>query len=199
MTETFRITIPECPFSGRPIVLVAPGEPTKPGYRGPLTNNELLLLAAAVPNLNLFRLEIALRQAYHFGDDRIKELTWDEIQICCQRLIDAQNQPPKTATQKIKAPSEVDRIAYQLTRVYGLKGQDAAEMMYKEGLRNKKGGLIGQWDVSRWAAAYAAWLEQQGLPTEQAAPKAGKHVANVAAFAAGARTDGRKPHKKPEK
>lgn len=193
----FRITIPEKPFAGQSVVLTAAGEPTKAGYREPLSNNELLYLAAVVPDLSKRRLDAFLRRGYHLTGDELKALSWNDIGVYAQDYLESQNTTPAKPARKTKEPTDQEKVAYQLTRVYGLKGQDAADMMNKEGRTNKKGGLIGQWDVSRWTASYAAWLELQGLPTEKTTPKAGKTLVNADAFKLGARTDGRKPPQKP--
>lgn len=195
IVETFRITIPECPFSGKPIVFVAPGEPARKGYRETLTNNELLLLAAAVPDLSTRKLDAFLRRVYHFTGDELKNLTWNEIGVYAQDYLESQNTTPAKPARKTKEPPKEARIAYQLYCLADVGTQtEVARMMSRE-----LGRKIGQHSVSRWTTEYRAWLEQQGLPTDNAAPKAGKTLVNTDAFKLGARTDGRKPPKKPTK
>jgi len=101
--------------------------------------------------------------------------------------------PPR---KPMKEPGKECRIAYQLTRIQGLKQEEAAKMMTQEGYKAPKGGEIKSYHVSRWVSDWAKWLEFHGLPVERSAPRAGRTITNHDVIEQGARTDGRKPKKR---
>lgn len=185
----FRITIPNRPFSDAPVRLTDRNLPPEPGYRLPLSNNELLLLTAALPDLSLRRLDAVLRRVYQLTGDELRALTWDEIGVYLQDYLESQNTPPTRPAKKIKEPPDEARIAYQLYYASGIGTQSRiAELMSDE-----RGRVIKQHQISRWISAYKTWLEQQGLPVESTAPRVGRIISNSNAFSAGSRTDGRRP------
>ena len=85
--EFGRYTIPEKPFSGKPITITDNNyRPTK-GYRELLTEEERELLLKAMPELSDAGLEAVLRRIYNMGDERIKILTWEQIFTFCKDYI----------------------------------------------------------------------------------------------------------------
>jgi hypothetical protein len=92
------LSIPNRPFSGKPIKFIAGKNPPDGDYRLPLSDDELELLRTVVPGLSIRvvdstpelsdpRLELFLREYYHMGDSRIDTLTWTQILHACQRYL----------------------------------------------------------------------------------------------------------------
>jgi DNA-binding CsgD family transcriptional regulator len=108
LSEMKALAIPNRPFSGKPVKIIAGKIPPDGDYRQPLTESELNLLQQVVPGLSIRvvdskpelsdpQLELFLREYYHMGDSRIRTLTWANIFDACKSYV--QNQKKKISTQ----------------------------------------------------------------------------------------------------
>ena len=88
--EYGRHTIPEKPFTGKPIKITDSNYNPGEGYRELLTGEERKVLMEAVPELSDAGLEAVLRRVYNMGDKRIKNLTWKQIFAFCKDHINSQ-------------------------------------------------------------------------------------------------------------
>lgn len=105
------LAIPNRPFSGKPIMIVAGQNPPNGDYRKPLNKHEFALLRKVVPKLSIKivdskpelsdpKLELFLREYYNMGDARISDLTWSNIFDACKIYVKTQKKK-KGAQAKI--------------------------------------------------------------------------------------------------
>lgn len=94
------LAIPNRPFSGKPVMIIAGKIPPDGDYRKPLADDEMELLQKVVPDLSIRvvdskpelsdpRLEFFLREYYNMGDSRISNLTWSNIFDACKNYVTA--------------------------------------------------------------------------------------------------------------
>jgi len=112
------LAIPNRPFSGKPVKIIAGKNPPDGDYREPLTESELKLLRKVVPGLSIRavdsmpelsdpRLELFLREYYHMGDSRIRTLTWVQIFDACKKYL-ATQQKEKDGQSRNDKDREID-------------------------------------------------------------------------------------------
>lgn len=112
------LAIPNRPFSGKRVKIIAGKIPPDGDYRKPLTESELKLLQKVVhglsirvvdsmPELSDPQLEFFLREYYHMGDSRIRSLTWANIFDACKNYV-ASRKKENSGQSKNDKDHEID-------------------------------------------------------------------------------------------